>query len=995
MPDVSQPSILPQGFKLRHTFYGHERMINRLAWSPDGKLLASASHDATVRIWDLANGTLLRSLVGHTSTVYCVAWSPDGHRLASGSHDLTVRIWDVATGNQIQKLDGYRALISNVGWSPDGKLLTLSSQFIFTELWQTEHWTKYAVMSFGAGEPGQSFGKFVLAGSRGSGDIVLMRQQQEQTILGEQIGEHRLPITGLSWSNDGRWLASSSMDATARLWDAVTGQSKAVLEGHTKLVTCVDFSADDRLLATKSGDGTVRLWRMDTLECVATLAEPAYPAKLLLAGLSFHPHQPLLATLGEEDSVIRVWELDFDVLLKREPAVHTSQYVNAKVVLVGDTGVGKSGLAMVLAGQSWAATDSTHGRRVWTFDNDGAIELPDGRHETRETLLWDLAGQPDYRLIHQLHLNEVAVALVVFDSRGQTDPFAGVQHWVKALRQAQAMRQQLTKPIKLLLVAARVDVGRIGVSRQRIEEVKAELGFDEYIETSAKVGWGVDELAAAIRRAIAWDALPKVSSTDLFQNIKAFLLAEKSAERVLATLDDLYRAYCHTQPTSAGQDLRAEFETCVGRVEARGLIKQLSFGNFILLQPELLDVYSSALISAAKDEPDGLGSIYEEEALAGRFRMDAGERLANPELEKILLISTIEELLRHDIALRTPGDEGLLLVFPSQLTRENADLPDPEGKAVSFSFEGPPLSIYATLAVRLSHSGVFRQKEMWKNAATYRTRTGGICGMFMREVAEGKAELTLFFDAAASAEARVQFEEFVRAHLLRRALAASVRRRRIIMCPDCLTPVSDVAAQRRRERGFDWLNCNVCDKRLSLLEGDAQLLEGRTQKLAEMEQAADAQRERALAASLLQGKAAINQFDVFLCHNSKDKPAVKRLGERLKERGIRPWLDEWELRPGLPWQRLLEEQIRQIKAAAIFVGSEGIGPWQRQELDAFLREFVERGCPAIPVVLSDAPQQPELPLFLKGMSWVDFRKQEPDPFERLIWGITGERELPH
>ena len=159
-----------------------------------------------------------------------------------------------------------------------------------------------------------------------------------------------------------------------------------------------------------------------------------------------------------------------------------------------------------------------------------------------------------------------------------------------------------------------------------------------------------------------------------------------------------------------------------------------------------------------------------------------------------------------------------------------------------------------------------------------------------------------------------------------------------------------------------------------------------------MDNAADAQRERATAASMLQGKIATGDFDVFLCHNGKDKPKVKEIGEQLKELGILPWLDEWELRPGLPWQHLLEQQIGKIKSAAVFVSKNDIGPWQKRELYAFLSEFVDRGCPVIPTLLPDAPQMPELPIFLKGMTWVDFRKQEPDPMERLVWGITGKRE---
>ena len=134
-----------------------------------------------------------------------------------------------------------------------------------------------------------------------------------------------------------------------------------------------------------------------------------------------------------------------------------------------------------------------------------------------------------------------------------------------------------------------------------------------------------------------------------------------------------------------------------------------------------------------------------------------------------------------------------------------------------------------------------------------------------------------------------------------------------------------------------------------------------------------------------------NVFDVFLCCNSKDREAVREVGVKLKQRSIHPWLDEWELQPGLPWQRTLEEQIEQVKSAAVFVGENGIGPWEQLEIDAFLREFIRRGCPVIPVLLSGCEKEPKLPVFLKGHMWVDFRKSTPDPFEQLIWGITGVR----
>ena len=134
-----------------------------------------------------------------------------------------------------------------------------------------------------------------------------------------------------------------------------------------------------------------------------------------------------------------------------------------------------------------------------------------------------------------------------------------------------------------------------------------------------------------------------------------------------------------------------------------------------------------------------------------------------------------------------------------------------------------------------------------------------------------------------------------------------------------------------------------------------------------------------------------SQFDVFLCHNSKDKREIKTIARELQAQGLSPWLDEWELRPGLSWQELLEEQIKRIHSATVFVGSDGIGPWQNREMRAFLSEFVDRRCPVIPVLLANTPSQPVFPPFLNTMTWVDFRRADPDPMGQLVWGITGKR----
>ena len=135
------------------------------------------------------------------------------------------------------------------------------------------------------------------------------------------------------------------------------------------------------------------------------------------------------------------------------------------------------------------------------------------------------------------------------------------------------------------------------------------------------------------------------------------------------------------------------------------------------------------------------------------------------------------------------------------------------------------------------------------------------------------------------------------------------------------------------------------------------------------------------------------RFDVFLSHNSKDKPTVRRLGEELKARGLAVWLDEWELVPGRLWEETLEEIVKTAEAAAVLVGKDGMGPWQDHEMRGCLSEFVRRGMPVIPVLLPRAPKKPRLPLFLKQFTWVDLRSGlSAEGLDRLVWGIKGRKQ---
>src|SRR2546423_3375059 len=136
-------------------------------------------------------------------------------------------------------------------------------------------------------------------------------------------------------------------------------------------------------------------------------------------------------------------------------------------------------------------------------------------------------------------------------------------------------------------------------------------------------------------------------------------------------------------------------------------------------------------------------------------------------------------------------------------------------------------------------------------------------------------------------------------------------------------------------------------------------------------------------------------YDVFLSHNSQDKPAVEALARRLEDEAkLKPWLDKWNLIPGAPWQEAIEHALDASRTCAVFIGPSGIGTWENEEMRSALDTRVTpTGFRVVPVLLQGAsmPERGKLPRFLSRLTWVDFRAglDDGEAFRRLVAGIRG------
>ncbi|MEV4380797.1 AAA family ATPase [Streptosporangium sp. NPDC049644] len=288
---------------------GHTAPVRAVAFSPDGGMLATGGDDHTIRLWNTSTRKPIGDpLVGHTGLLRAVTFSPDGGMLATGGDDHTVRLWDTATGKQLgDPLESHTGSVGVMAFSPDGAVLTTGDGDTVRR-WNTS--TRKPI-----GDPldiPDGYGS-VLALNRDGTMLAIANRQTFQLwntatrqATSEPIHGFHTNIETLTFSRNGRILATGSQDRTVRLWDTTTRQAIGdPLEGHTDGIGSMAFSPDGTVLATGSEDHTVRLWDTATRRQIGA---PLSGHSEYVGAVAFSPDGTVLAT-GGNDRIVRLWKV--------------------------------------------------------------------------------------------------------------------------------------------------------------------------------------------------------------------------------------------------------------------------------------------------------------------------------------------------------------------------------------------------------------------------------------------------------------------------------------------------------------------------------------------------------------------------------------------------------------------------------------------------------------------------------------------------------------